>query len=93
MDVSDEVVEFAREVRSLDSGGKYEAADIVIADRAKQRRQTRPVRIRSRSTEKDAYRVRTRRVESAWSEQVLSSTSAALIGPSGIRFALTREED
>ena len=92
VEVNDEVVEFAREVRSLDSSGNYETADKIIADRARDRRQTRSVRIRSRSTEKAAFRVRTRQVESPWDEQVLSSTSATLTGPSGIRFSLTREE-
>lgn len=92
VDVTDEVVEFAREVRSLDNSGTHETADRIIADRAKNRRQTRPVRIRSRGTERTEFRIRTRKVESPWNEQVLSSTSAALTGPSGIRFALTREE-
>ncbi len=92
VEVSDEVVEFAREVRSLDSNGMYETADRIIADRVRDRRKTRPVRILSRPTDGTAFRVRTRRIESPWNEQVLSSTSAALTGPSGIRFALTREE-
>jgi hypothetical protein len=92
VEVSDEVVEFAREMHSLDSNGMYETADMSIANRVRDRRQKRTVRIHSHSTDETVFRVQTRRVESPWNEQVLSSTSAALTGPSGIRFILTREE-
>ena len=92
VEMNDEVVEFAREVRALDSRGAHETADRIIADRARDRRRTRSVRIRSRGTEQAPFRARTRQVESAWDEQTLSPTSAALTGPSGIRFELSREE-
>lgn len=92
VEVSDEVVEFSRQVRALDSSGAYEAADRIIVDRAKARRRARFIRTPSRRTDQALFRIRTRRIESAWNEEVLSQTSAALTGPSGIRFALSREE-
>lgn len=92
VELSDETVDFVREVRSLDSSGTVEAADKMITERARGRRQIRFVRIRSRVTEKTEFRVGTRQIASPWNEQVLSPNSVALTGPSGIRFTLTREE-
>ena len=93
VEMNDEVIEFASEVRALDSGGAHETADRIIMDRAKDRRRKRTIRISSRGTEQAPFRVRTRQVESAWDEQRLSPTSAALTGPSGIRFELSRQEN
>lgn len=92
IELSDEVVDFAREVLGMDRGGAHEASDRMIVDRARTRRQKRVVRIRSRSTEDSPVRMQTRSVESSWEEQTPSTTSATLTGPSGIRFALSREE-
>lgn len=93
IELSDEVVDFARRVLEMDLGGAHEASDTMIVDRARTRRQKRLVRIRSRSTEDAPVRTQTRRIESSWDEQTPSTTSAALTGPSGIRFALSREDE
>ncbi|RYH23728.1 MAG: hypothetical protein EON54_24775 [Alcaligenaceae bacterium] len=93
VEFDEEVVEFVREVRALDDSGAYETADRVIEARVKDKRRARLVRIRSRQSEQAPFRVRPRKVESAWDEQVLSPTSAALTGPSGIKFKLSREEN
>lgn len=93
VEVSEEVVEFAREVQSLDSSGAYDTTDRLIADRVRTKRQSRSVHILSQGTEETEVPLQTHQVESPWHEQVFSSTSAALTGPSGIRFTLTREEN
>lgn len=92
IELSDEVVDFAREVLEMDRGGAHEASDRMIVDRARSKRQKRVVRIRSRSTEDSPVRMHTRKVESSWDEQTPTMTSATLTGPSGIRFALSRED-
>lgn len=93
VNVSDDVVDFAREVRSLDRSGTHESADRIIMDRAKSMRRTRQVSISSHGAEETKFNTRTNQFESAWNEQVISSTSAALTGPSGIQFTLTRKEN
>jgi hypothetical protein len=93
VEVPDEVIEFGREVLSMDRGGAQEEADQLILVRAKERRQRRTVRTYAQSFENAPFRTRIRRVASAWDEQSTSPTSSTLTGPSGIKFTLSREED
>lgn len=93
VEISDEVIEFAREVLLMDRGGAREEADQLIMVRAKDKIQRRSIRIRSQVSENGLFRTRTRKVASAWNEQSPSPTSTSLTGPSGIRFALSREEE
>lgn len=93
VNVSEEVVNFAQEICSLDSQGLKEYADEIITNRAKDKRQTRQVPIPLQGNEDAEFHQRTHQVESAWNEQVIDSASVALTGPSGIKFTLTRREE
>jgi len=89
--ISDDVVRLSKEILLMDRLGAYEKADQLIVTSARQRRVKRPVEILAQGSEKEPYRRRVRKVESAWEEQDLGPTSAALTGPSGIRFELSRQ--
>ncbi len=92
LEASLDAIKFVREVLLMDRKGAHDEADRLIVERARNRRQKRLVRIRSRRSEDAPVRTQRRTIESVWDEQSFSGASASLTGPSGIRFTLSREE-
>ncbi|WP_133645640.1 hypothetical protein [Paraburkholderia flava] len=92
LEVPSDTVAFTREVLDMDRGGARSQADQLIVERTKGRREKRRVRVRSQDSEGASIRVRTHTVQSPWNEETVDPTSASLTGPSGIRFALSRQK-
>lgn len=91
VEVSEEVVEFIKKIRTLDSKGEQDRANKVIVDRFKNKSKKHKVHIRLRRESEAEFHNETRQVDSVWNEQKIGQKSAALTGPSGIKFILTRE--
>lgn len=92
IEVADEVTVFVREILKMDREGSQEEADRLIVARAKKRQRTHHVSSHWQASESSQPRTKVRRVVSAWEQKTMSETSAALTGPSGIRFELSRHD-
>lgn len=93
IELPSETADFARQIIEMDSRGKYSSSDELIVYRSKERSAERVVSIQVQESEEESFQTLSRKVESPWSEQAPSQSSASLTGPSGIRFELSREDE